>query len=77
LGATLDLPPQFGGVGLQSFIRVAYKELMGSWALFIANLISFLRSKGLSVYDRLAYALDGMQRRIATPETPTSGKVWR
>ena len=30
LSASLDLPPQFGGVGLQSLIRVVDEELLGS-----------------------------------------------
>jgi len=32
LADSLDLPPQFGGVGLQSLIRADDGELLGSWA---------------------------------------------
>ena len=45
---------------MQSRIRVADEELLGSWASVTANLIVFLRSKSLSVYDKLADALDAM-----------------
>jgi len=47
LAASLDLPPQFGGVGLQSLIRAADEELLGSWAAVTADLITFCKSKGL------------------------------
>jgi len=56
----LDLPPQFGGVGLQSLIRAANEKLLGSWASVSVDLISFFRSKDLTVYDNLANALDAM-----------------
>jgi hypothetical protein len=59
LVASLDLPPQFGGVGLQSRIRAADEELLGSWASITSDLISF-RSKDSPVYTRLADALDSM-----------------
>jgi len=59
--SSLDLlPPQFGGIGMQSLIRAADEELLGSWASLTANLIVFLRSKSLSVYDKQADALDAM-----------------
>ncbi len=45
---------------MQSLIRVAYEELLGSWASVTAHLIVFLRSKGLGVYDKLADAMDAM-----------------
>ncbi len=60
LAASLDLPPQFGGVGLQSLMRAADEELLGSWASITADLITFCRSKGLSAYARIADALDSM-----------------
>jgi hypothetical protein len=60
LTASLDLPPQFGGIGLQSLIRAADEELLGSLASVTANLIVFLRTKSLSVYDKLVDALDAM-----------------
>jgi len=60
LAASLDLPPQFGGVGLQSLIRAADEELLGSWAAVTADLIAFFRSKNQDVFDKLADALDTM-----------------
>ena len=74
LAASLDLPPQFGGLGLQSLIRVANEEWLGSWASVTTNLIAFFRSKGLTVYDKLADALDAMADEnidLATPIIPT------
>ena len=70
LAASLDLPPQFEGMGLQSLIRAAYEELLGSWASVTANLITFSRSKGLSVHDKLADALDAMVDENTDPATP-------
>ncbi len=60
LAASLDLPPQFGGVCLQSLIRAADEELMGSWASITSDLITFFRSKNLPVYTKLVDALDSM-----------------
>ncbi len=45
---------------MQSLIRSADEELLGSWASVTANLIVILRSKSLIVYDKLAYAMDAM-----------------
>jgi hypothetical protein len=68
LAASLDLPPQFGGVGLQSLIRDdADEELLGSWAAVTANLITLCRSKGLSSYSHISDALDSM---VDSPPTP-------
>jgi hypothetical protein len=41
LAESLDLPPQFGGVGLQSLMRASDKELLGSWTTVTADLINF------------------------------------
>jgi hypothetical protein len=60
LSTSLDLAPQLGGIGMQSLIRDVDEELLGSRASMAANLIVFLRSKSLSVYDKLAGALDAM-----------------
>ena len=49
LSASLDLPFEFFGIGMQSFIKAADEKLLGSWASITAILIVFLRSKGLSV----------------------------
>ena len=43
--ASLNLPPQIGGVSLQSLIRAADEELLGSWASITSDLITFFRSK--------------------------------
>jgi hypothetical protein len=45
---------------MQSLIRSVDEELIGSWASITANLIVFVRSKGLIVYERHAYTLDAM-----------------
>ncbi len=49
LAATLDLPPLFGGIGLQSLVWAADEEMLGSWASITAELISFCISKGMDV----------------------------
>ncbi len=66
--ASLDLPPQFGDVGLQSMIRAADEELLGSWASITSDMITFFRSKDLPVYAKLANALDAM---TDSPDDPT------
>ncbi len=45
---------------MQSLIKAAHEELLGSWASVTTNLIVFIRSKSLSIYDKLANALDAM-----------------
>ena len=47
LSSSLDLPLEFGGVGLQSLVRAADDELLGSWASVTTNLIALFRSNGL------------------------------
>ena len=59
LASSLDLP-QFGGVGLQSLMRAADAELLGLWASITFDLVTFCQSKGMSVYSRIANALDSM-----------------
>jgi hypothetical protein len=70
LSSSLDPPPQFGGAGLQSLVRAADEELLGSWASVTADLIAFFQSKGLKVYDKLANALDAMADEKSDPNTP-------
>jgi hypothetical protein len=60
MASSLDLPPQFGGVGLHSLIRAADEELTGSWASITTDLINFYRSKQLSAYTKMVEALDSM-----------------
>jgi hypothetical protein len=45
---------------MQSLIRAVDEELPGSWASVTTILVVFLRSKSLSVYDKLSDALDAM-----------------
>jgi hypothetical protein len=66
LAVAMDLPPHFGGVGLQTLIRAAGEELLGSWAAVTSDLINFCRSKGLSTYSQIADALDSIAN---TPPT--------
>ena len=61
LTGLLDLPPAFGGIGLQSLERSADEELLGSFASISSSLISFCRSMKLSVYISIAEALEGME----------------
>ena len=60
LAASLDLPPQFGGIGLQSLIRATDEELLGSCVAVTADLNNSCRSKGISAYSQIADALDSM-----------------
>jgi hypothetical protein len=62
-------------VGLQTLIRDGDEKLMGTWASATVNLISFLRSEGLTVYDRLAYALDGMAEEDSNPGDPSTSNI--
>jgi len=60
LTASLVLPPQFGGVGLQSLIRAFEEDLLGSWTAHTSDLITFFRSKGVTIYSQLSNALNAM-----------------
>ena len=52
---------------MQSLIRATNEEYLGSWAAVTANLIAFLRAKGLDVYDKMANALDSMADEVVSP----------
>ena len=41
LAGLIDLPPAFGGIGLQSLERSADEKLLGSFTKISASLISF------------------------------------
>jgi len=56
----LDLPPSYGGVGLNSICRSADEEHFGSFATIAASLISFCRKTELHVYVGIAEALKAM-----------------
>ena len=60
LTGLLDLPPSYGGIGLQSLERAADEEFMGSFASISAALISFCRRTGLPVYISIAEAIERM-----------------
>jgi hypothetical protein len=56
--ASLDLPSQFDGVGLQSLLRDADEKMPGSRASITADLIAFCRSKDMSVYTEMGETLN-------------------
>ena len=56
---------------MQTLVKAADEELLGSWASVTAKLISFLRSHGLPIYDKLANALDAMADEDEDPSSPT------
>ena len=56
----LDLPPSYGGAGLESLSRSSDEEFLGSFAAFDASLISFCRKTELPVYIRIAKAPEGL-----------------
>ena len=60
LTGLLDLPPAFGGIGLQSLERSADEELLSSFASISSSLTSFCRSTEQLVYIAIAKALEGM-----------------
>jgi hypothetical protein len=60
MSASLDLPRQFGGVGLQSLVRAADEEIMRLWASITSDLIKFFKSKDLTIYTELADTLESM-----------------
>jgi len=64
LASLIDLPPAFGGIGLQSLERSADEELLGSFAGISASFISFCRPTELPVYIAIAEALEGMEDAI-------------
>jgi len=60
LATWLDLPPSYGGMGLNSLARSADEEFLGSVAAIVASLISFCRKTELEVYIRIAEALEDL-----------------
>jgi hypothetical protein len=60
LTGLLDLPPSYGGIGLQSLERAADEEFLGSFASISASLISFCRRTALPVYMEIAVAIESM-----------------
>ncbi len=60
LTSLLDLPPSYGGIGLQSLEHSAGEELSGSFAGIAASLVSFCRNTELPVYIAIVEALEAM-----------------
>ena len=56
----LDLPPSYGGAGLNSLSRSADEEFLGSFAAIVASLISFCQKMELPVNIRIVEALEGL-----------------
>jgi hypothetical protein len=65
LATWLDLPPSYGGMGLNSLTRSGDDEFLGSFAAIAASHISFCRKTELEVYIRIAEALEDLGE---TPE---------
>jgi len=73
LSDLLDLPPSYGGAGLQSLEDSADEEFLGSFAAIAASLITFSRKTEQHVYIRIAEALEALAtRREAYPY-----RLWR
>ena len=60
LSDLLNLPPAYGGIGLQSLEKAADEELLGSFAGIFVSLIAFCRRTKLPVYIAKAEALLSM-----------------
>ena len=58
LARLIDLPPTFGGIGLQSLERSADEKFLGSFADISTSLISFCSSTELLVYVAIVEALE-------------------
>jgi hypothetical protein len=58
LSDLLDLPPSYGGAGLQSLEDSADEEFVGSFAAIAASLIAFCRKTEVQVYISIAEALE-------------------
>jgi hypothetical protein len=56
----LDLPPSYGGTGLNSLSRSADEDFLGSFTAIAASLISFCRKSELPVYIRIARAMESL-----------------
>ncbi len=60
LSDLLDLPPAYGGIGLQSLEKAADEEHMGFFAGIAASMIAFCRRTELPAYIAIAEALESM-----------------
>jgi hypothetical protein len=59
--SNLDLPPSYGGAGLQSLEDSADEEFLGSFAAIAAALVTFCRKTEQRVYIRIAEALESLE----------------
>ncbi len=60
LSDILDLPPSYGGAGLQSLEDFADEEFLGSFAAIVVALISSCKKTEQRVYIRIAEALESL-----------------
>jgi hypothetical protein len=56
----MDLPPSYGGAGLQSLEDSADEKFLGSFAAIATTLISFCKKTEQRVYTRIAKALESL-----------------
>jgi len=56
----LDLPPFYGGIGLNSLARSADEEFVGSFAGIASSLIELCRKTELPIYISIAEALEAL-----------------
>jgi hypothetical protein len=71
LSDLLDLPPSYGGAGLQSLEDSADEEFLGSFAAIEASLISFCRKIEQQIYIRIAEALEALDDPEGGVSCPT------
>jgi len=56
----LDLPPSYGGIGLNSLASSADEDFLGSFAGIASSLIEFCRKTELPIYIGIAEALEAL-----------------
>ena len=67
----LDLPPSYGGIGLNSLARSADEELVGSFAGIASSLIEFGRKTELPIYMGIDEALEALGDTVDLMEEDT------
>ena len=73
----LELPPSYGGEGLQSLEDSADEEFLGSFAAIAASLITFCRKTEQQVCIRIVEALESMddpEGGVTCPTLPGRSK---
>ncbi len=63
-----DIPPSYGGYGLNSLSRSADEDLIESFTGIVASLIAFCRKTKMPVYIRIAHVLEALGDRVAVME---------